>query len=193
MGNVPIGKKLLEIGAGNPWVANMLADIGYDVTIIDPYDGRSHGPTEFAKFAKHFPKIKFLRDVFPTGCRSINALPYDCIYSISVLEHLQLNEIDEVICGMKMMTVPGGVTIHAIDNVLLENGAQWHRSSLERIGSHLEITPDQISSLLDKANNDPDTYFLSAEAHNLWRGSLPYEQFPMRRCISIQLVKTIGH
>ena len=40
LGRVPSGGRLLEIGAGDPHVADMLARIGYDVTLIDPYDGR---------------------------------------------------------------------------------------------------------------------------------------------------------
>ena len=41
-----------------------------------------------------------------------------------------------------------------------------------------------LASLAD----DPETYFLSAESHDRWRGGVPYDEFPMRRCVSIQLV-----
>jgi hypothetical protein len=38
-----------------------------------------------------------------------------------------------------------------------------------------------------RLDSDPDAYFLSAESHNRWRGSLPYDHFPMRRCVSIHV------
>ena len=28
---------------------------------------------------------------------------------------------------------------------------------------------------------DPETYLVSAEAHNVWRGAVPYDSYPMRR------------
>jgi hypothetical protein len=44
-----------------------------------------------------------------------------------------------------------------------------------------------VARVLDRLKCDPDVYFLSAEAHNRWRGATPYDDFPMRRCVSIQL------
>ena len=34
---------------------------------------------------------------------------------------------------------------------------------------------------------DPETYFVSAEAHNQWRGAVPYDSYPMRRIGSVEL------
>ena len=42
----------------------------------------------------------------------------------------------------------------------------------------------QIGSLLTKYY--ADTYYLSAESHNRWRNGVPYDEFPMRVCVSIQ-------
>jgi hypothetical protein len=35
---------------------------------------------------------------------------------------------------------------------------------------------------------DPEAYWVSAEAHESWRGRLPYEHYPMRRIASIGLL-----
>ena len=35
---------------------------------------------------------------------------------------------------------------------------------------------------------DPEAYFVSAEAHERWRGRLPYQHYPMRRIASIGLL-----
>jgi hypothetical protein len=38
--------------------------------------------------------------------------------------------------------------------------------------------------------SDPETYFVSAEAHNRWRGDLPYDQYTMRRIGSVNLFRS---
>ena len=50
LGSVEPGGRLLEIGAGEPLVADLLARLGYEVTVVDPYDGSGDGPLEFEEF-----------------------------------------------------------------------------------------------------------------------------------------------
>jgi FkbM family methyltransferase len=52
----------------------------------------------------------------------------------------------------------------------------------------LGYEPSEAVAVLEKAAKDPDTYYLSAESHNRWRGSIDYDVFPMRRVQSMQLV-----
>ena len=51
----------------------------------------------------------------------------------------------------------------------------------------LGIDDGELDETLARLADDPETYFLSAESHNRWRGGVPYDEFPMRRCVSIQL------
>ena len=67
LGNVEPGGRLLEIGAGEPLVAGLLSRLGYEVTIVDPYDGSGNGPREYADFASAYPDLDFVRDQFPPG------------------------------------------------------------------------------------------------------------------------------
>src|SRR5687767_3105883 len=39
LAHVPPPARLLEIGGGEPIVSGFLAELGYDVTLVDPYDG----------------------------------------------------------------------------------------------------------------------------------------------------------
>src|SRR3954452_16872393 len=39
LGNVERGDHLVEIGAGEPLVADVLTQLGHRVTVVDPYDG----------------------------------------------------------------------------------------------------------------------------------------------------------
>src|SRR5258708_7842402 len=52
LSRVPRESKLLEVGGGEPLVAALLAQLGFDVTVIDPYDGSGFGPTNFANFVQ---------------------------------------------------------------------------------------------------------------------------------------------
>ena len=80
LGNVPRGSRLIEIGAGEPLVGGLFSRLGYEVTIVDPYDGSGNGPREYALFASTYPDLKFIRDQFPPAAGLDGA--YDCVYSI---------------------------------------------------------------------------------------------------------------
>jgi hypothetical protein len=179
------GARLLEIGAGEPLVADQLARLGYDVTAIDPYDGRDRGPSEFEAIRKAYPGVAIIRGMFPRDAREAGT--FDCVYSISVLEHLPLDAIDETCTQIKRLTRDGGYTIHAIDHVVAGDGAAHHREGLRRIVGSLGLEEGELDAVLSELAVDPETYFLSAESHNRWRRGAPYDEFPMRRCVSIQL------
>jgi hypothetical protein len=59
---------------------------------------------------------------------------------------------------------------------------------LDNFLAHFKITVREIDALLEKAMCSTETYFLSAESHNRWRGNIPYDSFPMRKVISVQFV-----
>ena len=132
-----------------------------------------------------YPRVRIVRGLFPrdvpTGER------YDCVYSISVLEHLATEAIGEVCAGINRFARDGGWAIHAIDHVLVGAGEAEHLARLRRITSSLGIADGELDQVLAALADDPETYFLSAEGHNRWRGGVPYDEFPMRRCVSIQL------
>jgi hypothetical protein len=180
---LPRGSRLLEIGAGEPIVADLLAQQGYAVTVIDPYDGRDRGPSGYEALRSRYRRVRVLRGLFPDDVPAGET--FDCVYSISVLEHLPLDAVDGVSAGIRSHT--RGTTIHAVDHVLKGVGAEEHLVRLRRLVSGLDLDADELDAALDALTCDPETYFLSAESHNRWRGGAPYDEFPMRRCVSIQL------
>ena len=111
---------------------------------------------------------------------------YDCVYSISVLEHVPEESLSGLWKGIRRLAA-GGIAIHAIDHVLLGPGDAAHRAHLSVVVREAGIDPAQLDEQLLTIDGDSDAYFLSAEAHNMWRGSQAYDAFPMRRCVSIQL------
>jgi glycosyltransferase involved in cell wall biosynthesis/SAM-dependent methyltransferase len=185
------GGRLLEIGAGDPWVADLLARLGYEVTVVDPYDGTARGPDQFETIRKKFPNITFVRGFFPEALASLKDKKFDCIYSISVLEHLPIETIPALCAGIRAHSRSADApTIHAIDHVLLGHGSEDHLMKLEAVVRGLGMDTVDLHAMLARLDGDADAYFLSAESHNLWRGTVPYEKFPMRRCVSVQICST---
>jgi SAM-dependent methyltransferase len=190
LGSIQPGGRILEIGAGEPFVADFLARCGYDVTIVDPYDGSGHGPTDFEVFQKRYPALKFVRRNFGDDIEDMETHSFDGIYSISVLEHVPDELVASVCSGVQKFCRSGGVTIHAIDHVLRGKGDLYHLDKLLAYAGRLGFDPARLVRVIQESEMSPETYFLSAEGHNRWRGSIPYDEFPMRKVISVQLVKT---
>ena len=188
LGIVEPGVRLLEIGAGEPLVAGVLSRLGYEVTVVDPYDGSGNGPREYEQFRRGYPDLTFIRDQFGTST------PVDgefaCVYSISVLEHVPNDQVPDVLRAAEELLVPSaGSSIHAIDHVVAGWGAEEHLQGLEQIVESSKLPVAELHETMAALKEDPDTYFVSAEAHERWRGALQYDDYPMRRIASIQLFK----
>jgi glycosyltransferase involved in cell wall biosynthesis len=186
LGAVPRAGRLLEIGGGEPLVADLLQRLGYEVWIVDPYDGSGNGPQEFDKFRKAYPAIHFVRELFTPKLSGALPQSFDCIYSISVLEHIPLDALRDVFEGMRQFLKPDGISIHAIDHVLKGAGDDFHLAHLTKVAELSGFDATELEELLTRLQADTDTYYLSAEGHNMWRGHTPYDDFPMRVCVSVQ-------
>ncbi len=186
LGNVGPGARILEIGAGEPLVAAMLARFGFRVTIVDPYDGSDDGPTQLEDFRSFYPDLEFVRSRFPAPGLDRD---YSCIYSVSVLEHTELEQIESVAAGIRehLASSESACSIHAVDHVVGGWGADAHLERLECWVAALGLPEGLLSEQLARLETDPETYLVSAEAHNRWRGDLPYDDYPMRRIASVQL------
>lgn len=186
LGNVPRGGRLLEIGAGEPLVAGVLARLGYDVTIFDSYRGQGNGPVEYETFKLAYPDVEIVREDFPPE-GGLDG-DFDAVYSISVLEHVPLEAIDGLIAAARELIVPrSGHSIHAVDHVVAGWGAESHLEKLRRLVAASGLSEQDLQSTIAKLEEDPETYFVSAEAHNRWRGDLPYDEYAMRRIASVNL------
>ena len=185
LGNVAAGGTLVEIGAGEPLVADLLTRLGYRVIVVDPYDGSGNGPREFARFQREYPKVEFIRELFPPSA----SLPGEvaAVYSISVLEHVPLDAVGGVMRAAAGMLAEGGLSIHAIDHVLSGWSATEHRERLDEMVRSAGLDVERLDEVLGALERDPEAYFVSAEAHERWRGALAYDDFPMRKIASVSL------
>lgn len=188
LGGIPRGGRLIEIGAGEPLVADLLVRLGYDVTVVDPYDGSGNGPREYEHFRATYPNVRYIRDVFSDQTPGLVPAAYDAVYSISVLEHVPIAALAGVCAGIRKFLAPGrGRTIHAIDHIIKGANTEYHAEQLRTLIEGLGLSRGALAAALEAARDDVDTYFLSAESHNRWRGATPYDQFPMRRVISVHV------
>jgi hypothetical protein len=186
VGTIPKGAKLCEIGAGEPLVAGLLSRLGYDVTVVDPYDGSGNGPKEYEQFKAAYPDVRFIREQFPPA--EDLGEDWGCVYSISVLEHVPMEALDAVIAGArKMIKGADGRSIHAVDHVLAGWGSDSHLEGLRKIVELSGLPLADLDQTIDQLRDDPETYFVSAESHNRWRGGLPYDSYAMRRIVSVHI------
>jgi hypothetical protein len=193
LAHVPPGARLAEIGGGEPVVAAALAELGYEVTVVDPYDGAGNGPTEYEQYVRQFPSVKLVKERFGTHLPWLEDT-FDAVYSVSVLEHLPADEIAAVFAGMQQFLRRGGHSIHCIDSVIAGNDTAYHDAQCREILRQQALlaggTPEanEYDRLLTAMHNSTETFYLSAQGHQQWRQGLglSYEQFPFRQVVSVQ-------
>ena len=192
LANVPPPARLLEIGGGEPIVSGFLSELGYEVTLVDPYDGFGNGPTDYQRYVELFPHVRIVREYFRPGMSGLTPGSFDAIFSISVLEHLPPNTLTSCFGAIGEFLSPQGVSIHCFDFILQGAGDAHDLVNSQRILSeHQRITAqpaaEPFENLVERLKTDVETFFLSPQGHHHWRGGQLYEAFPFRRVASLQM------
>jgi 2-polyprenyl-3-methyl-5-hydroxy-6-metoxy-1,4-benzoquinol methylase len=193
LANLPPPARLLEIGGGEPIVSGFLSELGYDVTLVDPYDGFGNGPTDYQRYVELFPHVKIVREYFRPGMSGLAPGSFDAIFSISVLEHLPPNTLTTCFEAIADFLSPRGVSIHCFD-FILQGAAEAHDfANAQRIlAEHEKLTGENATepfeNLVERLRADVETFFLSPQGHHHWRSGQPYAAFPFRKVASLQMV-----
>jgi hypothetical protein len=190
---VPPPARLLEIGGGEPIVSGFLNELGYDVTLVDPYDGFGNSPTEYEKYVDSFPNVKIVRGYFEPHMPGLAPASFGAIFSVSVLEHLPEEAANKCFQAIGEFLTPGGVSLHCFDFVLQGLAQEYDLSIARNFLSHQAQLENRAAEtgfdeLLERLKADVETFFLSPQGHHHWRRGLPYEQFPFRKVVSIQTI-----
>ncbi len=192
LATVPPPARILEIGGGEPIISSFLSDLGYDVTLIDPYDGFGNGPTTYEAYLKNFPNVRLIRAYFQPGMPQFPDDSLDAVFSISVLEHLPDSALDSCFRAIQSALVPGGASIHCFDHVIDGPTQEHHALNANAIlAEQAKLAgrpPGDCVGLIEQMQKDVETFYLSPQGHHLWRGGQAYEQFPFRKVASIQSV-----
>ena len=186
------GARILEIGAGEPLVAGLLSRLGYEVTVVDPYDGSDNGPRELREFRRLYPDLEFVRDHFPPEAGLEPR--FAAIYSVSVLEHVPLDAIDAVIGSdatelarragrlldprrrPRARRLGGGCPPRA------------PASDRRRLGPAAAGLRERIAAL----ETDPRPTWSPPRPTTAGAAPSPTTQYPMRRIASVQLFKRLS-
>lgn len=192
LANRPPPARLLEIGGGEPIASGLLSELGYDVTLVDPYEGFDHGPADYQRYAELFPHVKIIPEYFRPGMSALAGGSFDAIFSISVLEHLS-SSLGACFEAIAEFLSPGGASIHCFDFILQGRGEEDHARLAQTILAEQanlagESTAPRFDPLLEQLRSDVETFFLSPQGHHKWRRGLPYTEFPFRKVVSIQTV-----
>ncbi len=196
---LPPGSRVIEIGAGEPVVAGALAELGYDVTVVDPYEGAGNGPVEYEHYVRKFNNVRIIKDIFSSNL-PLSPASFDAVFSVSVLEHIPTGDLPDLFFAIKKFLRPEGYSIHCADSVIKGNDTEFHYNQLKFILKEQSklaspsMQPDEESydKLLLQLGDDLETYYLSALGHHVWRGGISYDKFPFRKVISVQTCVTKG-
>lgn len=193
LGAVSPPARLLEIGGGEPIVSGFLAELGYDVTLIDPYDGFGNGPTDYERYVQLFPHVKIVREYFRPGITAFPLGSFDAIFSVSVLEHTPPDSVKDSFDAMAAFLTPNGASIHCFDFILQGVGDAHDLANAQRILDEQyrlagQAAAEPFQALVDRLSSDVETFFLSPQGHHHWRGGRAYAEFPFRKVVSLQSV-----
>jgi 2-polyprenyl-3-methyl-5-hydroxy-6-metoxy-1,4-benzoquinol methylase len=193
MAQVPPPARLLEIGGGEPIVSGFLAELGYDVTLVDPYDGFGNGPTDYRRYLEQFPHVKIVREYLRAGLPGLAPGSFDAIFSISVLEHLPPDSLRSCFEAIAGLLSPQGLSIHCFDFILQGAGDAHDLVQAQNILDEQhnlagQATAQPVAELVERLRTDVETFFLSPQGHHNWRGGQPYPAFPFRKVVSLQTI-----
>lgn len=185
LGAVPPGSAILELAGSSPLAAGVLARLGYDVTVLDPFDGTASEPHLYTPLTRDYSVLEFIRDRFPTT----TPLPrrYAAVHSIGLLDRFEADRASAAISAATDALQPGGVQLHAFSHVLAGWGAEESAQRLSTVAAAAGLDDAAVEAALGPMAEDPETYLVSAEAHDSWRGAVPYASYPMRRIGSLSV------
>lgn len=185
--------RVLEISGDEPLVADILDRLGYEVWIVDPPCGNARVSLDYERLQNEFPSLRIVRH--PFGQQVLPAPPggFDCIYSISVLEHIPAIYLAPLFAGIKKYLRAGGYSIHAFEHVHKGSGTDEHCTKLKSLVRWAGFEEIELAELIRRMDADPETHYFSAENQGRPRDSSSYEEVRTRVSVSIQMVSRAVH
>lgn len=131
------GARVLEAGGGNSRVLRVLAE-NNECWLVDKFEGKGSGPKDMPRI----PGVKFTLDYMGTFNPDIPDNYFDTVISISVMEHIPLEKLEDFFIDCARVLKPGGTMIHAIDTYVFDELDQGSADSgfwADRLEAYLEL------------------------------------------------------
>jgi len=172
--NVPRGAKLLEVGGGNSRVIEALKP-DYECWNLDKFEGEGNGPRE-VKTANNY---RLVFDYIGNFNRELPDNYFDCVFSISTLEHLPEDEptFKNVCEDLNRVLKPGGFSLHCLD-VIIKKDFVWSKGIVPYMFENIQTLHNKIP--FEEMKQDADLYVMSKTAYDRgWRSltKKSYEEF----------------
>ena len=140
-GNFQRGERIVEIGGAYSLLPEYLAEkYGTESWIVDDFGAYSNETSLWQRWgdpdawiAAH-PAVKYVKKPMGIFDQAIPDEFFDCVFSVSTLEHIPVGLWPAVIKDMLRITKPGGRQLHAIDipHTSPKRALLWHL--LSRLG-----------------------------------------------------------
>jgi glycosyltransferase involved in cell wall biosynthesis/ADP-heptose:LPS heptosyltransferase/ubiquinone/menaquinone biosynthesis C-methylase UbiE len=171
---IPKNSKLLEIGGGNSRVIEALKN-DYECWNIDKFEGNGNGPTKF----NLNNGVHFVLDYMGNFNSTLPDNYFDCVYSISTLEHVPENDktFENILKDMNRVLKPDGFSFHCFDVVIQEHNI-WTNEFLFYLFRKLKSLNNFIP--LDNLRKDDGIFMMSKSGYEkFWQACTgkTYEEF----------------
>ena len=179
--NHSAAKRLIEVGGG---VCNVFEALikrfpeRYECWSIDPLEGQGGGPV-LQNVPKNLEgKVNFIREEFGRFSPSIPDNFFDILFSISVMEHIPLEQWENVFLDMVRVVKKGAIIIHTVDVPVDFDLAEKRLSALKELPNKVGLKLLDPATFFEAATarNDPSTYYVSPAAYARWLRHMPTGQ-----------------
>lgn len=185
---LPHGGRVLDLGGSRCEVAALLASSGpgYDVTVVDPYDGSGNGPDDADFYRRRHPELTIVEGIVSAATPHPG---FDAVISTSVIEHIPIPALQDTVDGIRGSLKPGGFSIHAIDlTCRAVNDFLMTQTELNATWLTAHSIDADVPSIQQAALGDVETYFLPLTAWQRWLKDRTLEEYPWRNVTSLNSV-----
>lgn len=192
---LPDGGRLLEIGGGSCLMMRTLARARpgkYECWNLDPLDGSGNGPRSQAHAREGETPMRALNGITIVEERigaftpALENASFDCIFSVSVMEHIPIRDWPKCFDDMHRLLKPGGFACHAVDLHPLDRQTAEDRLMMLRLAQDKlfrAAASDMIPSI-EQVRTDPETLSASPFEYARWLRYMNEPDGPYRRVAS---------
>lgn len=192
---LPDGGKLLEVGGGS---CIMMRGLNrgrpgrYECWNLDPLDGSGNGPRSETHARdgetpmRALNGITIVEDCIGAFSQALEDSSFDCVFSVSVMEHIPIRDWPKCFDDMHRLLKPGGFACHAVDLHPLDAQNALDRLIMLRLAQDKLFRPadPSLAPSIEDVRTDPETLSVSPFEYARWLRYMNEPDGPYRRVAS---------